>query len=399
MLSRDVAEAVAWGERAIALAEQVDETEVLVHALTNVGTAKLNVEDEDGRALLERSLALARRHGYEDHVSRALANLASAALAHYQLASAERYLDEGIAHTTEHDLDAMGGYLLARRALLWLRRGDWPGALEEACAVERRAAATPLTRIVALTVLGLVQARRGEPSSAVLDDALVLAERTGELQRLGPVRAARAEAAWLAGDHPRAAAEARAALGEALRQRDRWLAGELALTLRRAGAADLPDDGLAEPFALQLRGEWQAAAAWWQQLGCPLEAARALANRDEAAVRRAWDTFDRLGARSDAAMASKRLRALGARRIPRGPRPATRANPALLTPRELEILALVAEGKPNREIAARLYLSPRTVGHHVSAILGKLDVPTRADAVRAAVGLDLLQGRQTPTPN
>jgi DNA-binding CsgD family transcriptional regulator len=393
MLSRDAAEAVSWGERAIALAERLDETEILVHALNNVGTAKLNVEDEDGLALVERSLALARQHGYEDHVSRALTNLAWPALGDYRLSRAERYLSEGIAHTTEHDLDAMGAYLLAGRALLRLRRGDWSGALDEARAVERRPTANPLTRIVALTVIGLVQARRGEPTAAVLDEALALAERTGELQRLGPVRAARAEAAWLAGDATRAAEEARAALGDALRRGDRWLAGELALTLARAGERDLSADSLAEPHALQLRGEWQAAAALWQERGCPLEEARALADGDEAAVRQAWATFDRLGARIDAALASQRLRALGVRQIPRGPRPATRANSVLLTPRELEILALVAEGKSNPEIAARLYLSPRTVGHHVSTILGKLGVRTRADAARAAVGLDLLQAR------
>jgi DNA-binding CsgD family transcriptional regulator len=393
MLSRDTADAVAWGERAIALAERLGETEILAHALNNVGTAKLNVEDEDGRVLLERSLALARRHGYEDHVSRALTNLAWPALGNYRLSQAENLLTEGIVHTTEHDLDAMGAYLLAGRALLRLRRGDWSDALEEARAVERRSTATAVTRIVALTVLGLVQARRGEPPPAALDEALALAERTGELQRLGPVRAARAEAAWLAGDAARAAAEARAALADALRQRDRWLAGELALTLHRAGERNLPEDGLAEPFALQIRGGWQSAAVLWHELGCPLEEARALVAGDEAAVREAWATFDRLGARPDAAMASKRLRALGVRQIPRGPRPATRANPALLTPRELEILALIAEGKPNREIADRLFLSPRTVGHHVSTILGKLGVRTRADAARAAVGHDLLQDR------
>ena len=169
--------------------------------------------------------------------------------------------------------------------------------------------------------------------------------------------------------------------------------------LYRLGERDLPVDGLAEPFALQLRGQWQAAAAFWQRLGCPFEAARALVDGDEAAVRQAWGTFDRLGARVDAAMAIQRLRALGVRHLPRGPRPATRANPALLTPRELEILALLAQGQSNPEIAAGLFLSPRTVDHHVAAILGKLDVRTRAEAAQAAVDRDLLQTRQSPTPN
>jgi len=160
----------------------------------------------------------------------------------------------------------------------------------------------------------------------------------------------------------------------------------------------LPRNGLAEPFALQLRGEWRKAAASWQGLGCPFEAARALVDGDEAAVRQAWETFDRLGARVDAAMATQRLRALGVRQLPRGPRPATRANPAFLTPRELEILALLTQGRSNPEIAAGLFLSPRTVDHHVAAILGKLEVHTRAEAAQAAVDRGLLQARQSPTP-
>jgi DNA-binding NarL/FixJ family response regulator len=67
-----------------------------------------------------------------------------------------------------------------------------------------------------------------------------------------------------------------------------------------------------------------------------------------------------------------------------------RVLPALLTEREIEVLSLIARGASNREIAAQLFLSPKTVSHHVSAILDKLDVPTRADAANAAVKLALV---------
>jgi DNA-binding CsgD family transcriptional regulator len=387
MLNRDLVEAVRWGERAIGLAERVDEPEVLVHALNNVGTAKLGLEDECGRPLLERSLALAQQHGFEDHVSRALFNLAWAATISYQLDRAEKYVAAGIAHTTEHDLDAMGRYLLNCRAFLRLRRGDWAGAVDDATIVQRDPATNRWSRVGALTVLGYVQIRRGEIYPAALDEALALATGTDELIRLGPVRAARAEAAWLAGDTAGAIEEARAMLEVILRGRHRWLAGELALTLHRAGERHLPEEGLAEPFAAQIRGEWQRAAEQWQALGCPLEAARALAAGDAAAVHQAWTIFDRLGARLDAAMAAKRLRQLGVHRLPRGPRPTTRANPARLTRRELDVLALIAEGQLDREIAARLFLSPRTVGHHVSAILAKLGARSRAEAAQASTRL------------
>jgi DNA-binding CsgD family transcriptional regulator len=392
MLAGDTDEAIDWGERAIALAEDLGETEVLAHSLNNTGTAKLNVEDESGGALLERSLALARRYGYEDQVTRAVSNLTWNRIFNFGLLGVEERLAEGIAYATEHDLDAMRIFLRASRALLYLRRGEWDAAQEEAAAVAGHPASITVTRIVALSVIGLVRVRRGEDDAGVLDEVLGLAERTGELFRLGLVRAARAEAAWLDGDAPRAVAEARAVLDDALRRRHRWLVGELALTLFRVGERDTPEHDLPEPFALQIRGEWRRAAQLWRARGCPLEEARALADGDEDAVRQAWAIFDRLGARPDAAMATQRLRALGARQLPRGPRPTTRANPALLTERELEVLSLIVQGASNREIAARLFLSPKTVGHHVSSILGKLDVATRADAAEAATRLNLLPG-------
>jgi DNA-binding NarL/FixJ family response regulator len=111
------------------------------------------------------------------------------------------------------------------------------------------------------------------------------------------------------------------------------------------------------------------------------EAALALADSDdEETMRRALNELHALGAHPAAAIVARRLRERGARGLPRGPRPATRRNPSGLTPRELEVLELVAQGLRNAEIAGRLVLSVRTVDHHVAAILRKLDVHTRAQA-------------------
>ncbi|HEV3013036.1 MAG TPA: helix-turn-helix transcriptional regulator, partial [Actinomycetota bacterium] len=137
----------------------------------------------------------------------------------------------------------------------------------------------------------------------------------------------------------------------------------------------------AEPCRLQLAGEWARAAERWRELGSPYEAALALADADqEAPLRRALDELQRLDAQPAADLVARRLRELGVRRLPRGPRRATAANPAGLTARELEVLPLVEAGLRNAEIAGRLHISEKTVDHHVSAILAKLGVRSRREA-------------------
>jgi DNA-binding NarL/FixJ family response regulator len=81
---------------------------------------------------------------------------------------------------------------------------------------------------------------------------------------------------------------------------------------------------------------------------------------------------------------TRRLRERGARDIRRGPRAATRANPAGLTARETEVARLLRDGLTNAEIASALIVSPKTVDRHVSSVLSKLGVRDRRAVAKAA---------------
>jgi DNA-binding CsgD family transcriptional regulator len=396
MLALEKEEAVFWGRKAVELATRCNDHQTLVHALNNLGATRLFSADDGGQADLETSLRFALEYGFEEHAGRAYTNLASTLLQRRAFAAADAVISEGLTYCTEHDIDYLRFYLDALRAQVALERGELEQAAENASAAldnlrACRGVGMP-TLIHALTTLALARMRLGaEDAAELLEEAHTLAHRMGELRHVMPIAAARAEAAWLSGNRRRCRAEAHAAFDLALRRAEPWMLGELSLWLWRGGGLDAAPAHIARPYALQIGGDWQAAAEAWQSFGCRYEQALALADGDEPARRTALAILEELGARPAAELLRRRLREAGARQVPRGPRRRTRNNPAGLTDRQFEVLRLMAEGLSNAEIATRLSTAVKTVDHHVSAVLTKLEVRSRAEAVSLAHTLGILE--------
>lgn len=249
-------------------------------------------------------------------------------------------------------------------------------------------------KISPLVTRALVRTRRGESSAKqLLDEALDHALSISDPDHLGRVAAARAEHAWYQGDLDGVLREASAGLscvcgiGCGCNLASPWIRGELCYWRTRAAGTLVTSPStpkhIAEPWRLMVAGEWSGAAAAWEQLRMPYEQALALIDGDESALRRALCILDDVGSGPLTTVVRRKLRQLGARNVPRGPNRTTRENPSGLTTREVEVLQLLTYGYTNVQLAQRLHRSPKTIGHHVSALLGKLGVQSRTAAVAA----------------
>jgi DNA-binding CsgD family transcriptional regulator len=373
-----------WGERALQLALDLGDTETALEAKRILARAL----PDGGLEAMGQVFDDAQRAGLVEVTGSTYGWLADNALDARRYDMAADQLARGLEYCSDHGLELFRLYLLSHRARLYLAQGRWAQAAETADAVLRIPRTSIMPRITALTVLGLVRARRGDPGHRpLLDEAWDLARPTGEIGRFGRVAAARAEAAWLSSDPDGVASATELALALALRCGSA-LADELAVWRHRAGLGPQEPVVAGSPHGLELVGSCAGARALWVEAGCPYEAALSLADADdEARLRLALEELLVLGARPAAAMLARRLRERGVMSLPRGPRPTTLQNQYGLTARELEVLALVNEGLQNGQIADRLVVSVRTVDHHVEAILRKLGAKTRADARVTATSL------------
>ena len=387
MLAHRLAESVEYGERAATLARETGDAAVMAHALTNIGISRWLLGDPAGQPLLDEALRVALEAGDVEDACRAYVGLVWNLLNWVRLDEAERYLTAAMKLAEDTEFFGILSYMQAARARLDFARGSWDEAVRDA---EAAVDAFLPARCPALIVLGRVHARRGQPqASRLLSSAWKLAVQIDELQRLGPAAAARAEDAWLRGDHARVLDIAAPVYTEARRLGDRAHQAELGYWLAKAGQpAEAASD---HPYALQAAGRWREAAELWQAAGCPYEHAAALAESPEPGdLLASLEILDELGATPLATLVRGRLRALGTTRIPRGPRGETRVNPAGLTTRQVEVLRLLGMGYTNAQIASQLVVSVRTVDSHVAAVLAKLGAASRREAAASAAQLGVL---------
>ena len=381
------AESIAYGERAAALAREVGDAATTAHALTNIGISRWGLGDPAGQPTLDEALRVALDAGDVEHACRAYVGLVWNLLDWFRLDEAERYLTAAMKLAEESEFFGILSYMQVARARLDFARGSWDEAVR---AAEAAVGAFLPARCPALVVLGRVQVRRGQPQAArLLSSAWKLAVQIDELQRLGPAAAARAEDAWLRGDHARVRDIATPVYSEASRLGDRVHQAELGYWLVKAGQpAETNSD---HPYALQAAGRWREAAAVWEAAGCPYEHAAALAESPEQDdLLTSLEILDELGATPLATVVRRRLRALGTTRIPRGPRGETKGNPAGLTARQIDVLRLLGKGYTNAQIASQLVVSVRTVDSHVAAVLTKLGATSRREAAAYAAELGVL---------
>jgi DNA-binding CsgD family transcriptional regulator len=379
-------EARQWASKALVIAVELGDEGIELQAGVIFAASGLLEGAEDARAALLDSLDRAQIMGDADLTARTAFYLMWLPMLRHDYRGVEDAYRRGIACADEHQLDYWRQLLTASWVRFCLEQGRWREAIERGQSITASPAGSAVALLPSLTAIGRIRARRGEPGARqMLDKAMVVAAQHPALEAVTGSLPASAEAAWLEGDLQRAIDEARAALAGGAGAQNAWWNGELCCWLRRSGAPVDDPPNIAEPYALELNGNFESAAAWWDNCGCHYEAAivRTFSDGSER-ITDAIATFDSLGATPAAAWARNRLRSLGVSSVPRGPRPSTTANPARLTQREQEVLELVAQGLSNPAIGKQLFLSPKTVERHLSSVLSKLDATTRSQAVERA---------------
>lgn len=387
LTSDDPAAAEQLAGRAVVLAETFGDTALMSEALNTEACARWYQGGDAGPGL-RRAMEVAETGGHEAQLGRALSNLHSFLMSRYRFDEAEEVFHEAMSFWDLRDFSTYEACLKGGHIRGLERQGRWDEAvlLGRGIVARAREFLSPVNRLNPLQGLGRVLARGGDPEGAeMLDEALALARLLANDDWLTDALVGSLELAWLQGDAATAVRLGEEAAG-LVGAFDPDFVGEVAIWLARV---DVSIDGLdasASPYSLALAGDHRSAAAMFDTLTLPYDAALTLLDSgDPETMREAVRRLDDLGAAAASARARRLMRAQGVAAIPRGSRASTRDDPLGLTARERQVLTLICDGASNAQIAEGLVISPKTVDHHVSAILSKLGVASRHEAAEVAL--------------
>jgi DNA-binding CsgD family transcriptional regulator len=370
------------------MAERLEEPDLAVYALVGLG-CHTYASGGDGSADLEKSLRLALDTGDPGAAAHVYTNLYEGAVDSVHLEEGAWIYEEGLPYVIDHDIATYSFCLRATRAQVLVRHSRHDEAIALVREMEHETM-SPINRCHMLLPLGISRIRQGD--RAGLDDlrqAWELATTSEDPDWTVNAATAVAQAAWILDEPSLVDSGMVAALSRPDFQYV-WLYAEYAVWLARLGLLEsgIRQD-LPEPWSLELAGEHRRAADAWEARGCLFDKAVVLASSgDPEACREAIELFTELGSDIAADRARQILRASG-QRVPARSRirRTTKEHPAGLTAREAEVLDLLAEELTNAQIASRLFLSTRTVDHHVSSVLSKLGASSRAEAVSRSLAL------------
>jgi len=373
--------ALSLARRAADLAAELDLPDVRSDAL-RIEAGALRTQGRPWEGPMRQALQVALEAGHARQAGGAYTSWVDGLADQFRFAEAEVVLAEGLDFCERRDVPTYANGLVGERVRILEMTGHW----DEAEALARRHLAKVTlsipNRLDAIVSLARILVRRGEDAEDLALEASRAADGIGDPQWRLPAQLLLAERAWLAGDHDTASEHVRRASYAALRFGP-TSRGLVATWQRRLGLP-YPEVTL-EPWASWLRGDTTAAVAAFESLGSPYAAAAVLLDSGtKTGLREALARFEALGARAAADRTRQRMREAGLRAVPLGGRATTRAHPLGLTRREHEILERLCAGATNDEIAQELFISVRTVDHHVSAVLAKLGVANRRQAAAAA---------------
>jgi DNA-binding CsgD family transcriptional regulator len=383
--------AVTCTQDASRIARSADHEAIALRSEVIAAAVGLATGADGARDRLIAGIRAALANDLDELASTGYSNLANLDVEQRRISAAEDVLESSLAHTVERDIPICNHWQTGVRSRARLLQGRWTASSEDAAQVLDKSG-MPLAKLWPHIVMGLIGLRRDCTDGGHFDQAWQLAESLDEPLRRIPVLSALAERQWLTGRTDErvdvGAPEAvRRYAGEAAAA---WGVGDLAVWQRRLGRLDSEVPGVALPYQMTLSGRHLDAADWWHRCGATYDEAMALADADDPTSRtRAVERLDLLGATAVADSIRLRLRQDGIANVPQRPRTSTLANPSGLTNRQLDVAKLVARGLTNAEIASRLYISPKTADHHVSAVLAKLGLPSRRDVVVQARELGL----------